>query len=120
MHNITQLINDMTKMNFNVSEDDDDDDKYVPYSERLETYLVPIVFFLILVVGVAGNGVLVVTLIRHSNMRSIPNTYILSLALGDLLVRDKTKITHCLTRKIKKCLRTQAIVISLTFKRLHC
>lgn len=59
---------------------------YIPYSVRPETYIVPIVFFIILIVGVAGNGVLVLTLLRHANMRNVPNTYVLSLALGDLLV----------------------------------
>ncbi|XP_076630943.1 neuropeptide CCHamide-2 receptor-like isoform X2 [Colletes latitarsis] len=66
--------------------DDDDEDSYVPYDQRPETYIVPVVFILILVVGVTGNGILVLTLLRHANMRNIPNTYVLSLALGDLLV----------------------------------
>ena len=59
---------------------------YVPYSMRPETYIVPVVFALIFVVGVLGNGTLVLIFIRHSNMRNVPNTYIFSLALGDLLV----------------------------------
>jgi hypothetical protein len=66
------------------------DSDYVPYDERLETYIVPVVFSLILVVGVMGNGVLVLILLRHANMRNIPNTYVLSLALGDLLVSINT------------------------------
>jgi len=59
---------------------------YVPYDQRPETYIVPVVFSLILVVGVAGNGILVLILLCHANMRNVPNTYVLSLALGDLLV----------------------------------
>lgn len=59
---------------------------YIPYDERPETYIVPIVFFFILVIGVTGNGILVLTILRHANMRNVPNTYVLSLALGDLLV----------------------------------
>jgi len=62
------------------------DSDYVPYDERIETYIVPVVFSLILVVGVMGNGILVLILLRHANMRNVPNTYVLSLALGDLLV----------------------------------
>lgn len=62
------------------------DESYEPYSDRPETYIVPIVFFLILVVGVAGNGVLVLTILRNANMRNVPNTYVLSLAIGDLMV----------------------------------
>ncbi|XP_012142843.2 neuropeptide CCHamide-2 receptor-like isoform X2 [Megachile rotundata] len=70
----------------NVGNEDDEDDGYVPYDQRPETYIVPVVFFLILVVGVTGNGILVLTLLRDANMRNVPNTYVLSLALGDLLV----------------------------------
>ncbi|XP_071439436.1 neuropeptide CCHamide-1 receptor-like [Hetaerina americana] len=60
--------------------------EYVPYGQRPETYIVPILFALIFVVGVLGNGTLVLIFLRNRNMRNIPNTYILSLALGDLLV----------------------------------
>ncbi|KAG7206710.1 hypothetical protein KM043_000383 [Ampulex compressa] len=66
--------------------EEDAEDSYVPYDQRPETYIVPVVFLLILVVGVTGNGILVLTLLRHANMRNVPNTYVLSLALGDLLV----------------------------------
>ncbi|XKL66648.1 hypothetical protein PGB90_010068 [Kerria lacca] len=58
----------------------------IPYDERLATYIVPIVFAIIFLVGVFGNGTLVLIFIRHRVMRNVPNTYILSLALGDLLV----------------------------------
>lgn len=59
---------------------------YVDYSKRPETYIVPILFALIFVVGVLGNGTLVLIFIRHRNMRNVPNTHIFSLALGDLLL----------------------------------
>ncbi|CAK1587162.1 unnamed protein product [Parnassius mnemosyne] len=59
---------------------------YQPYYERPETYIVPLIFALIFVVGVVGNGTLVAVFIRHKAMRNVPNTYILSLALADLLV----------------------------------
>ncbi|XP_029660843.1 neuropeptide CCHamide-1 receptor-like [Formica exsecta] len=65
---------------------DDKEEEYTPYSERPETYIVPIVFLLILLIGLTGNGVLALTILRHTNMRNVPNTYVLSLALGDLLV----------------------------------
>ncbi|XP_014250294.1 neuropeptide CCHamide-2 receptor-like [Cimex lectularius] len=61
-------------------------EEYVPYEERLETYIVPVVFAMIFLVGVLGNGALVLIFVRHRTMRNVPNTYILSLALGDLLV----------------------------------
>ncbi|XP_050424286.1 neuropeptide CCHamide-2 receptor-like [Adelges cooleyi] len=64
----------------------DTEDQYVPYSERPETYIVPVIFAMIFVVGVLGNGTLVLIFVRHRSMRNVPNTYMLSLALGDLLV----------------------------------
>lgn len=57
-----------------------------PYPDRPETYYVPVLFAIIFLVGVVGNGTLVVIFIRHRTMRNVPNTYILSLAIGDLLV----------------------------------
>ncbi|XP_011206046.2 neuropeptide CCHamide-2 receptor [Bactrocera dorsalis] len=59
---------------------------YVPPSQRPETYIITVLFALIFIVGVLGNGTLVIIFFRHRSMRNIPNTYILSLALADLLV----------------------------------
>ncbi|XP_042237228.1 neuropeptide CCHamide-1 receptor-like [Homarus americanus] len=59
---------------------------YVPYYERPETYIVPILFAAIFIVGVIGNGTLIIIFAKNRNLRNVPNTYIISLALGDLLV----------------------------------
>lgn len=59
---------------------------YVPYEQRPETYIVPTLFAVIFVVGVLGNGTLILIFARHRRMRNVPNTYIFSLALGDLLL----------------------------------
>ncbi|XP_041982091.1 neuropeptide CCHamide-2 receptor-like [Aricia agestis] len=59
---------------------------YTPYKERIETYIVPVIFAIIFIVGVLGNGTLVIVYVRHRGMRNAPNTYIFSLALADLLV----------------------------------
>ncbi|XP_058836442.1 neuropeptide CCHamide-1 receptor [Topomyia yanbarensis] len=59
---------------------------YTPYERRPETYIVPILFAIIFVVGVLGNGTLIIVFLRHRAMRNVPNTYILSLALADLLL----------------------------------
>lgn len=64
----------------------EDSNGYIDYSDRLETYIVPFVFGLIFLVGVVGNGCLIYILCRHKTMRSVPNTFIFNLALGDLLV----------------------------------
>lgn len=53
---------------------EDPDDSYTPYYQRLETYIVPVLFFIIFVVGVLGNGTLVVIFLRHRAMRNVPNT----------------------------------------------
>ncbi|XP_012261064.1 neuropeptide CCHamide-2 receptor isoform X2 [Athalia rosae] len=85
MFGVNYTANTTPSLNFEFDQEDDEN-QYVPYNERPETYIVPVVFLIILVVGVAGNGALVLTLLRHANMRNVPNTYVLSLALGDLLV----------------------------------
>ncbi len=60
---------------------------YIAYSERLETYLVPLVLGIIFLLGLIGNGCLICIFCREPSVRSsIPNTFILNLALGDLLV----------------------------------
>ncbi|XP_013148164.1 PREDICTED: gastrin-releasing peptide receptor isoform X2 [Papilio polytes] len=72
--------------NYNESLELNNSEPYQPYYERPETYIVPLIFALIFVIGVVGNGTLVAVFIRHKAMRNVPNTYILSLALADLLV----------------------------------
>ncbi|XP_054269653.1 neuropeptide CCHamide-1 receptor-like [Macrosteles quadrilineatus] len=59
---------------------------FPPYEERPETYYVPVLFAIIFILGVVGNGIIVITFLRHKTMRSSSNTYIFSLALADLLV----------------------------------
>ncbi|XP_023240296.1 neuropeptide CCHamide-1 receptor-like [Centruroides sculpturatus] len=63
-----------------------DTDQYVPYEKRLETYVVPAVFAVVLLVGIIGNGTLIFIFVRNKSVRSIPNTYIMSLAVGDFTV----------------------------------
>ena len=60
---------------------------YIPYIHRPETYIVPGIFLIILIVGVFGNGMMMITLGADSNTKNTSNVYIFSLALGDLLVR---------------------------------
>ena len=79
----------MNKSNWSAmyeGDDDDDQDGYIEYRDRPETYVVPILFSVIFLVGVLGNGSLIYVLCRHKSMRSVPNTFIFNLALGDLLV----------------------------------
>ncbi|XP_025199202.1 neuropeptide CCHamide-1 receptor-like [Melanaphis sacchari] len=74
----SDMVNDTSNSTLLVDEYD--------YSERPETYIVPILFAFIFFVGTVGNGSLVLIFIRHRNMINVPNIYIFSLALGDLLV----------------------------------
>uniref|UniRef100_A0A1A9V1T8 G-protein coupled receptors family 1 profile domain-containing protein n=1 Tax=Glossina austeni TaxID=7395 RepID=A0A1A9V1T8_GLOAU len=62
------------------------DSVYTPPSQRSETYVIAVIFILIIIVGVLGNGTLIIIFFRHRSMRNVPNTYILSLAVADLLV----------------------------------
>jgi len=56
-----------------------------PY-EGPEWLVVPLVFGLIFVVGVVGNGTLIFTVLVNKNMRTTPNVLLVSLAVGDLLL----------------------------------
>ncbi|KOB70076.1 Neuropeptide receptor A15 [Operophtera brumata] len=47
---------------------------FQPYVERPETYIVPLLFALIFIIGVVGNGTLVAVFVRHKAMRNVPNT----------------------------------------------
>lgn len=47
---------------------------YTPYENRPETYIIPIVFAIIFIVGVLGNGTLIIVFLRHRTMRNVPNT----------------------------------------------
>lgn len=54
--------------------ENEDDDGYTPYNKRPETFIVPVLFAFIYIVGVLGNGTLVIIFLRHRSMRNIPNT----------------------------------------------
>lgn len=49
-------------------------------------YIVPIIFAMIFVLGVTGNAVLILIVLINKTMRTRPNIYIISLALGDLML----------------------------------
>lgn len=48
--------------------------QYVPYEKRLATYIIPLIFALIFIIGVLGNGCLILIFFRHRAMRNVPNT----------------------------------------------
>jgi len=54
--------------------------------EGPEWLVVPLVFGLIFIVGVVGNGTLIFTVLANKNMRTTPNVLLVSLAAGDLLL----------------------------------
>lgn len=51
---------------------------FEPYSNRIETYLAPIIFSIIFVTGIVGNWTVCAIFIKHSSMRNVPNTYVQS------------------------------------------
>lgn len=60
--------------------------EYTPYSERPETYIVPIVFLFIYITGIIGNGTLIYVMLKEKLLRTPSYMFILNLAFGDLLV----------------------------------
>lgn len=48
-------------------------DDYVPYNLRPETYIIPVLFAIIFIIGVIGNGTLIVIFLKHRTMRNVPN-----------------------------------------------
>lgn len=64
-------------------------EEFVPFklvASQPEAYIVPILFAIIFIIGVVGNGTLIVTVIKNKTMRNTPNIFLVSLALGDLLI----------------------------------
>ncbi|KAI8773042.1 neuromedin-B receptor [Biomphalaria glabrata] len=55
-------------------------------STSLEGILVPIVFVITFIVGLVGNGTLIVSVIANKVMCNIPNIFIVSLSIGDFLL----------------------------------
>lgn len=101
------------------NDDDEGGEDYTPYGDRPETYIVPIVFLLILLIGLTGNGVLALTILRHSNMRNVPNIYVFSLALGDLLARIQCYSTFgCFT--IRQWIVPFSLLRLVFFARSYC
>lgn len=47
---------------------------YVPYVLRPETYIVPILFAIIFLIGVLGNGTLILVFLTVRQIRNVPNT----------------------------------------------
>ncbi|XP_014662714.1 PREDICTED: neuromedin-B receptor-like [Priapulus caudatus] len=60
--------------------------EHVPYHMRPETYIVPVVFGFIFLLGIIGNGTLIFIVLKNKCMRNVPNIYIVSLSLGDFLL----------------------------------
>ena len=75
--NITKLQFDFNQTLFNESQSqlaNVTEVPYIPYESRPETYIIPIVFALIFIIGVIGNGTLIIVFLRHRSMSTIPNT----------------------------------------------
>lgn len=47
---------------------------YQGYQYRPETYIVPIIFGMIFLAGLMGNGMLIAVFVKHRAMRNVPNT----------------------------------------------
>jgi len=49
---------------------------FTPYAMRPETYIVPVVFVHIFIVGLIGNGTIITILFKENSMRSVPSMYV--------------------------------------------
>ncbi|CAG5119655.1 unnamed protein product, partial [Candidula unifasciata] len=54
--------------------------------DTVESRVVPVVFGLIFVIGLVGNGTLIISVLANKVMRNVPNILIASLSLGDFLL----------------------------------
>lgn len=80
----SSLVVDIMNVNQSALMNAMNNETYIPYESRPETYVVPIIFLFIFVLGVLGNGTVVYIFYQHKSMRTVANVYILSLAVGDL------------------------------------
>ena len=55
-------------------------------SYPVDKIIVPIVFGIIFVIGLVGNGLLIYTVLANKSMRTIPNIFLTSLAIGDFFL----------------------------------
>lgn len=83
---VSPSYNTSSSSHLNLTTGHGDSEEFVPYEQRLETYVVPTIFAFIFLVGLLGNGTLILVFIRNRAMRSVPNIYIMSLSIGDLIV----------------------------------
>lgn len=51
-----------------------DEPEYTRPSDRPEAFIVPAIFAFIYIVGILGNGTLVIMFLHHRSMKNIPNT----------------------------------------------
>lgn len=52
----------------------------------VQQIVVPILFAILMLCGVVGNGTLIFTVLRNKSMRNVPNILIVNLSAGDLLL----------------------------------
>ena len=53
---------------------------------KVEQYIVSVVFGLIFLLDVIGNGSLMFIICRYKSIRNLPNIFVFNLALGDLFI----------------------------------
>ncbi|XP_069696522.1 uncharacterized protein [Periplaneta americana] len=61
-------------------------DDYFSRYDNFITYVEPVIHILLFIFGVIGNVAVLVAIICNSGMRTVPNVYILNLAVSDLLL----------------------------------
>lgn len=88
MFNNTPNVSNIFYCNFN---DSSANDSCYPLPNNIINFelvsiIVPVIFVLLMVIGVTGNGTLVYIVLRNKSLRNVPNTLIVNLSIGDLLL----------------------------------
>lgn len=64
----------ISQINWLFNKSDTTEIPYVPYVLRPETYIVPTLFAIIFLIGVLGNGILILVFLTVRQIRNVPNT----------------------------------------------
>lgn len=58
---------------------------YFPVSSAIHSFLIPVIYLLVCVIGLSGNTLVIYVVLRYTKMKTVTNIYILNLAIADVL-----------------------------------
>ncbi|XP_020390445.1 C-X-C chemokine receptor type 5 isoform X1 [Rhincodon typus] len=91
MENLTNMVfSDFDYLYDNVTDDFDYEETYCPEEDETPKYfrkvIVPMLYFIVFLFGIIGNGLVLLILLRYRHMRTPTDNYLLHLAMADLLL----------------------------------